>query len=54
MNKLDKTIVKLLVRDDDPNPYIDKSDWNYFDYLIGYGCPIVMLILLINIIYIAL
>jgi len=40
MKKIDKLIMGIMSKEGDPNPYIDKSDWSWFDYLIGYGCPL--------------
>jgi hypothetical protein len=42
MNKVDKVIYGLLARKGDHNPYEDKSNWSWFDYLMGYGMPLMM------------
>lgn len=52
MNKVDKVITAILVRNGEPNPYLDKSNWGFFDYLVGYGAPLAMLFFLGKIIYI--
>ena len=50
MNNVDKVITKLLVEKNDNNPYLDKSNWSWFDYVMGYGLPLGMLYGVIRII----
>lgn len=50
MNIIDKSITVALIRETDDNPYLDKSDWSWFDYLMGYGLPLSMLYCVIRLI----
>ncbi len=42
MNKIDE-ILDCMARDNErDSPYVDKSDWNWLDYLMLYGLPLAM------------
>lgn len=44
MNKLDKILAAVApIEKGRQNPYEDKESWNWFDYLMGYGCPLMIL-----------
>lgn len=46
MNKLDKLLCYL--SGNEPwNPYRDKTNWDFIDYLIGYGTPFMAVIAII-------
>ena len=49
MNNLDKFLTTLSgIKRGQPNRYEDKDDWGWFDYLMGYGFPIIIFSLVIS------
>lgn len=42
MSDLDKVLAAVIVNEGEDNPYKNKDNWSWFDYMIGYGCPLVM------------
>ena len=55
MNKVDKLLADLSNTGDAGQDYYEnKDEWTWFDYLMGYGCPLALLGLVIKIIWVLL